>query len=1129
MQLFTKQLIMTVKITVVLLLAVSLHVTARTMAQKVTLKVEKKPLKEVMDAISKQTGYLFFYQVRQLKQSTPVTIDIRNQEMKEVLKRIFAGQPFNYSIANKTIVLTAKGVPEKAIGREQAQPAPVQRYFKIHVTDSTGQPLAGAAVRIKGGNAGGTTDARGDVILSGLEGTETIVISYIGYEPKEVDIDNRETIITVLKAVTNPLDEMQVIAYGSDTKRFSVGSVGTVTAADIARQPVTNPLLALQGQVPGLAVTAMSGVPGATTLVQVRGQNSLGTAAQVKPYDQPLFIIDGVPFAPQNVNISQLNSLATQTFNGGISQPTGISPFSSINPNDIESITILKDATATSVYGSQGANGVILITTKKGKSGKTAFDVNVNSQFNYVARPVSLMNTAQYLQLRRDAFAADGVTPSGDPSDYKGFAPDLTIFDQDKYTDWAKIIAGKSTQNTDLHATVSGGSASNTFLVAAGYTRSNYNYPGDFSDQRYTLHSALHSASTNNRFTLDLVTDFGYHKNSSAGYGGSKGVLLAPNLPDLTDGAGNLIWNYKGYPLNVENFYSSLKQPTYLTNYNFNSSLRLSYKIIQGLSISANVGYSRNSTDERSENPASAQEPTYAVASAAFGKGAMEVLNIEPQINYTRSLGKGVLTALLGGTYKKTTNDMYEVEGYGYSNDNFLGSIIGATETYPSETINLIKYSAGFARLKYTYDQKYIVELSGRRDGSSDFGPGRQFGNFGSVGAGWIFSEERALKKALPVLSYGKLSGSYGTAGKDASKSYSYQALYQNLSSVPAFQGIKPAYPYNLYNPDYSWAEKKSLNLALDIGFFKDRLFLNATYYKNREDNQLVDYPLPIQTGFTGVFGNLSAIVQNKGWEFSATSTNIKGKSFAWTTNFNVTFNRNKLLDFPDLEASSYADKYIIGQPTSIITGYRYKGVNPATGLYEFYDKNGNATSSPKFGTAAQGGDQVPIGDMEVKYMGGIGNTLSYKNFSLYIFGQFSSSDAPNFLSALYNDGYPGGPVNLPEALLGMYWKASGDEATVQRLASSSYSGSFSTLAAFRESDAVLSNDTYFRIKTVSLSYQLPEGFIQKIHVKSGSIYVNAQNLFTITNYKVGDPEQPGTFTAFPLQRIVAIGLNIKF
>lgn len=1125
--------IMRLNLTLILLLGSLLHVSAVTFAQTVTYNKKGATLEEIFNQISLQTGYEVLYSPDLIDPGKKVDVNFRNTDLKAVLNQVVDGKTLKYKIEDKNILISRIRAANPTVAAIESKETPAEVPFKNidvrgTIMNKAGVKLAGATVAIMG--TAKTIIARedGTFYIPNVDEGSILEISYVGYLTKKIKA-KADLGDVILELVESKLDEVQIIAYGSEQKRFSIGAVATVSAAAIARQPVTNPLLALQGQVPGLAVTATNGVPGSTALLQVRGQNTLGTTLQVKPYDQPLFIIDGVPFAPQNVNINQLNNLATaQSFSGGVSQATGLSPFNSINPNDIESITILKDASATSIYGSQGANGVVLITTKRGKSGKTTFDLNLNSQLNYVARPVKLLNTQQYLQLRKEAFAADGLAPSDDPYDI-AYAPDLTIFDQNKYTDWEKIIAGKTTNNTDLHATISGGGASSTFLVATGYTRSNYNYPGSFSDQRFTLHSALHNATTNKRFTLDLVTDFGYDQNKSASYGGTRGVVLAPNLPDLADASGNLIWNYKGYPLDVENFYSSLKQPAYLQSFNFNGSLNLSYIILPGLTVSTNIGYNRISTVERSENPASSQNPSYAEASAAFGNTAAQTINVEPQINYRRSIGKGVLTALLGGTYKKVTSDAYQVEAYGYSNDNLLGTVIGATTTYPFETINLVKYSAAFARLKYVYDEKYIIEISGRRDGSSNFGPGRQFGNFASAGAGWIFSEEQAFKEALPFFTYGKLSGSYGTTGGDASKAYSYQALYQNLSSVPAFQNIRQTYAYNLYNPDFSWATKKSLNLAVDLGFFNNRLFLNATYYRNRESNQLVDNPLPIQSGFTSVFGNLNAVVQNQGWEFTATSTNIKSRSFSWTTNFNLTLNRNKLVDFPGLVSSSYADKYIIGQPVSIIIGYKYKGVNPGTGLYEFYDKNGNATYNPKFGTAATGGDQVPIGNMDIKYMGGLGNNFTYKNFNLYVFCQFSSSNAPNFLSALYSTDFPGALTNQPAAILGQYWKKPGDQATIQRLGSSYTSGSLSTLPAFGQSDGVYSNDTYLRVKTVSLSYTLPDAFLQKVHVKGGSIYVNAQNLFTITNYKVGDPEQPGTFTAFPLQRIVAFGLTFKF
>ena len=1131
---FTKTLLV-MKLTGIILLAGFLQVSAHGTAQTVTFRGKAVPLTQVFSVLEKQTGYVFFYNSRDLEGSLPVTVNLRNAPLENALNAILAGQPLRFIIKGNTILITRSQAP--ALQSADTSRTPPTGIAGI-VIDENGQPLPGASVSLKDTKYKALTNNQGSFTFPTIpQGKYTLIISYIGYTRLEEIIEIEDKIVNlrlVLHPSTSSLDQIQVVGYGVESKRFSVGSISTINAEIIEKQPVTNLLLALEGQVPGLAVTATSGVPGSTVLVQVRGQNTLAnTPEQFTPYDQPLFIVDGVPFSTQNNNINQLGNLAAQSFGGGISQPAGFSPFNGINPNDIESISILRDADATSIYGSQGANGVILITTKKGKPGKTTFDLNLNTQYNSVARPVQLLNTQQYLQLRKEAYAVDSITPGSDPLDYLPYAPDLTIFDQNKYTNWEKIITGNTTNNTDLHASVSGGTVDNTFLVSTGYTRSDYNYPGNFADQRYTLHSALHGTSVGKRFTFGLVTDFAYDQNNSASTGGNQYEVLAPNTPDLRDPAGNLIWNYKGVTF-PQNFYSSLKQPTYLQNFNLNSSLNLSYQIVQGLTIGASLGYSRNTTDENSQNPASAQDPQYANAIAAFAHQAAQTINVEPQVNYDKPIGKGILTALLGGTYKKNTGSSNQTYASGYTNDNFLGSINGAATISSSDASSIYRYSAAFARLKYIYDQKYIIEFSGRRDGSSNFGPGRQFGNFGSVGAGWIFSEEKAFKKALPFFSYGKLSGSYGTTGGDASVAYSYQAMYQSFASsyfVQAFQNIRQDYPYNLYNPDFSWATKKSLNLALDFGFFNNRLLLNATYYRHREGNQLVDYPLPTQTGFTGVYGNLNALVQNKGYEFSATSTNIKSKNFSWTTTFNLTFNRNKLISFPNLALSSYSQQYIIGQPTTIVFGYKYKDVNPTTGLFEFYDKTGKVTYAPNYGTAATGGDYVQIANGEINYMGGFGNNFTYKHFSLYVFCQFSSGNAYNYLYAVYNpNNFPGEAANQPVAILNKYWKQPGDHTALQRLLSSNgINNSYDAIAYFTTSSGAYGNDTYLRVKTAALSYALPDAFLKKLHIQGGSIYVRAQNLFTITNYKVGDPEQPGSFLNFPLQRIIASGLNFKF
>ncbi|MBS1603664.1 MAG: SusC/RagA family TonB-linked outer membrane protein [Bacteroidetes bacterium] len=1131
---FLTKTLLVVRLTTFLLLAFCLHLSARTRAQQINLSEQHVPLDRVFKKITDQTGYLFVYRDEWMKQTHDVSISVRNAGLQQVLDICFKDQPFTYAIIDRMVVLkdtVLRVAPGISVD------APSGDSIRGRVVDSLGAPLVGASVRIKGTTKGTQSDVHGDFRVKHVSAGTVLVVSYTGYIAREFTVGSGvgNYHYVTLQRSQNELDATVIQAYGTTSRRFNVGSISTVDAATIEKQPVTNVMLALQGEVPGLAVTSTSGVPGNTVLLQVRGQNTVMSNAPYgqRPYDQPLIIIDGVPFAPQNKNLSQLGNLGSESSTtGGISVFGGVSPFASINPADIESITILKDADATSIYGTQGSNGVILITTKKGKAGKTTFNLTATTGFNSAARELHVMNTQQYLKYRRDALTQDSVAPSNILYT-GGYAPDLTIFDQNKYTNWPGLIYGKTTNNTDIHASVSGGTYNNTFIFSGGYTRSDFNYPGNFSDQRLTLHSLFHHTSNDNRLTLDFGTDVGYDQNHSAGYAGNKDVLLAPNLPDLKNPDGSLLWVYKGVDLSSYQFYANLLQPANLDNYNINNSLHLSYKIISGLTFGLTAGYNRNTSDETTKLPAVSQTPLYgAYRSAEFAKNNYQTLNIEPQIDYNVTIGKGTLSALAGGTYKKNTNYQQTLQGTGYSNDQLLGSIDGAATVYPYDASSLYKYVAAFARLKYIYNQEFIVSMGGRRDGSSNFGPGRQFGNFGSMGAGWIFTQERPVTKALPFLSYGKLSGSYGTSGSDGIAPYKYQAFWQPVTYVPAVQGVQPSQPLNLYNPDYGWATKKSLNIALDLGLFHDRLLLNTTFYRDREGGQLGGYPLPAQTGFGTVLQNLPAEVQNQGWEFSFTSNNIQGPKFSWKTNFNISFNRNKLLSFPNLAGSSYADIYKIGAPTSIIFGYRYKGIDPTTGLFQYLNAKDQLTSAPAFGLIANGGDQVPIANREVKYMGGFGNTFTYKRVSLYIFFQFSSQTAPNWMYTLYGNGLtPGSPlINMPVAVLGNYWTGPGDtHATLQHLVTSYSSRAYRSASAFSQSSGAYSDDTYVRLKTLSLSYSLPDNLVKSAHIHDLRIYCNAQNLLTFTDYKVADPETFNDFTQFPVQRIVAFGLNCNF
>lgn len=1134
------------KLTAFLVIAACLQVSARVFSQGITLSAKNTPLVKVLKSLERQTGYSFWYKRSLLEESHPVNIELKDATLTDALKRVFQDQPLTFEIIDKIVVLRERPMPPAALA-SPVGPSDAGGMLNIRgcVTDSTMSPLVGASISVKGSVRGVASDVRGDFALKGLTEGTVIVVSYTGFLSQEIVISAHKPGYPfqniALQRSQNELDATVIQGYGTTSKRFNVGSISTVDAATIEKQPVMNVLQALEGQAPGLVVNTTSGAPGSAVLVQVRGQNSLNSSpggTMIKPYNQPLFIVDGVPSAAQNGTISQLASLANNNYAiGGTNLNVGLTAFNSINPADIESITVLRDADATSIYGTQGSNGVVLITTKKGKAGKTIFNLDVNTGFNTAAREVRLMNTQQYLQMRKEAFAADSATPSSNPYAGLSYAPDLIVYDQNRYTNWEKVIYGKTSNNTDVHGSLSGGDFNNTFLLSGGYTRSDYNYPGSFAEQRLTLHSTYHHVSPDNRLTVDLVMDFGYDQNNSSS---AEAVppysLLPPNTPALLDSTGNLIWNYEGVLL--PQIYGYLKRPAGLQVFNQNSSLKLNYKILSVLSFTANLGYSRNTNNEYNASPAAAQDYNPPLRTASFAANNFQTINLEPQLDYSDRIGKGVLTALVGSTYKKNTNASNITNGTGYASDVELGSINGATAVWASDNASLYKYAALFGRLKYVYDQKYILSLTGRRDGSSNFGPGRQFGDFGSVGGGWIFSEEKLIRMAVPAVSFGKLSANYGTSGSDGIAPYQYQSFWHFPQYAGQFQGNAPAIPQNLFNPDYSWALKKSLNLSLDLGVFHDHLMANVTFYHDREGNQLGEYPLPSQTGFNSVVQNLPADIQNQGWEFSFTSHNIDTRRFAWTTTFNIGFNRNKLLSLPGLASSPYRFLYMIGKSTSIEMGYKYAGVDPGTGLFQFDDQQGNKTFNPIYDLPSNGGAVVPIADDELKYTGGFGNTFTYTRFSLYVFFQFSSQTAQNYLYTIYLGNYPGTTEeNQPAALAGKFWQKPGDVASLQRLyintvtLSPAFALSNPQIAAenFVQSSGVYSDDTWLRLKTVALSYLLPDRWLKREHVHDFKIYVNAQNLLTFTDWKVGDPEMFSNFTGLPVQRTIAFGLNCNF
>ena len=1134
------QLLSSIRMTAVIFIFTIL-VSARSAGQSITYSGKNIPLEKIFRTITKQTGYVFFYRVPELAEAKPVTVDWKHTPLIEVLQTIFKGQAYSFHIEGNTVVVTrtisaVHTVTDTAI---HALPG-VGKNITGHVQDSAGQPLSGASVTIKGTGKGIEADNKGNFVLKNVSDYTVIIVSYTGFQPKQLLVGNGQFLSVVLSPNTSALNDVQVIAYGTQIQRFNVGSVATVSSKEIQQQPVTNVLQALEGRVPGLSIQSTSGAPGGSVMVQIRGQNTLSPSnyMQVRPFDQPLFVIDGVPFAPQNQNINQNQSLGTKINVAQGNPYSGMSPFNSINPADIESISVLKDADATSIYGTQGANGVILITTKKGRAGKSKLNLNVNSGSSFATSPVTMMNTQQYRRMRKQAFVNDGL-PMSDNANDPGYAPDITLFDSTKYTDWYKYFEGGTANTTNATLNLSGGSQYDQFYLSAGYTHSGYNFPGGFADNRISLHSNFKHQSKDLRFSVEFGSDYAYDRNNASGRPSLlTAFTLAPNYPDLLDKNGNPIWSYNGFGLGsygdyfngTSNPLAYLKQTENLNSYNLTTHLNLSYKIVEGLSVAAMIGFNKFDVEEHGASPGVSLDPAHGqLPSASFHTNHFQTLDIAPQLNYERRISKGELKVLAGAEYKKNSNASTNTTGYGYSNDALLGTISAASSVSAYDAYSIYKYIGFFARIGYIWDKRYILNFSGRRDGSSNFGPGNKYGNFGSAGIGWILSEESFCKQNMPVLSFAKLSASYGSSGGDGIAAYQYQPNWAT-NYYGVYQNIRAYYPLNLFNPDYSWSLSKKLNTSLDLGFFNDRILLNLTFYKNRIGKQLVSYVLPGQTGFGGVLENSPATIENQGWEAMLTTRNVQKQDFSWSTSFNISTNRNKLVSFPGLEFSDYLFNYKIGRSVNEQYFFNSGGVDPATGLFRFIDANGHYTQTPQYRkSTAETRDQYVREDPTPAFTAGLTNTITYKAFNLSLFFQGAKQRGLTYLNSVYTNFVPGAfGINVP-VQLNSAWQQPGDNAPMQKYSTGYYNmDAYDASSNFQASNGVWGDASYIRLKTIAVSYNFPAAFTKRLGLQSGNMYINAQNLLTITGYEVGDPELQ-TLYGFPLQRTIVAGINVTF
>jgi len=1102
---YIKKFLLIMKITAIFLFAALMQVSAAGLAQRLTLVKKDATLKQIFDAVNKQTNYNFVWSADQLNINQPVNADFKDTPLLEVLDKCLSNTGMTYTIEDKTVVIKKK--EENLSDKAKAFFAQVTVTGKV--VDETGQPLLGATVKIKDTQQSTATDQSGSFTIAVPDSKTVLVFSFIGFESIELragDIPNGS--VVTLKATATNLKEVSVnFGYYRTSKELSTGSSSRVTAADIEKQPVSDPIMALEGRVSGLSISQASGMPGAAYNIQLRGQNSIASG------NNPLYIVDGVPFTANSLSSPYVSNVTNALGKPGApgtstylsSQGLGLSPFNSLNPADIENIEVLKDADATAIYGSRGANGVILITTKKGKAGQTKVDVNAYSGEGKVARMMPMMNTQQYLAMRHEAFKNDGAIPQSSDYDING------TWDTTRYTNLEKYFIGGTAHFTNAQASISGGNTNTQFLIGGGYSKQTTVFPGDFSDQKASAHVNITHNSNNQKFHAIFSAQYVYDDNVLPTVDFTQFTTLAPDAPALYNPDGSLNWQNNTWqnPLSYVLYQSASTKSN-----NLIGNLNLSYQILPGLNLQSNFGYTHMQVNQTNQSQAGfvSGPPVATNRRNNFAENNINTWIIEPQLNYVKTIGKSKFDLLLGATVQQNVQNSNGIYAANFPTDAQISNP-AAAGIFAITGNNYVqyRYNALYARINYNLKDEFLINATGRRDGSSRFGPGKQFGNFGAVGAAWIFTKEKFIENNLSFLSFGKLRGSYGVTGNDQIQDYQYLSSY---SSGGTYQNIAGLSPTRIANPYFAWERVNKLEGGLELGFLKDRINLGVDYYRNRTGNQLVGYPLPSIDGFTTVQYNLPAIVQNTGLEIDLSSTNIQSKDFRWTSSFNISIPRNKLVSYPGLAGSAYSQTYAIGQPLYVQYLLHATGVNPQTGVYTFEDHNqdGKVDLNDRYFNTA----------IEKKYLGGFQNTFSYKQWSLDVFFQFVKQTGRNFL---YSFNPPGVMTNLPTYLLD-HWTKPGDQSIYPMVTQNFASNASAQWNNGVRSDAFILDASFIRLKNVSLSYTLPTGWQKSAHLSNARIYIQSQNLLTITSYKGLDPETQGL--SLPPLRMIVAGFQVS-
>ncbi|WP_256005684.1 SusC/RagA family TonB-linked outer membrane protein [Pedobacter deserti] len=1083
-----------------------MQVSAASFGQRLTLIGNNVKLERIFNEIQKQTGYGVLVSTSKVDTEKGVKVNFRNTALTDVMDQLTKGSDLAYTIEDKVIVIKEKtpSILDRVIARFQAIDV------RGKVVDTLGNGLPGATVSVKNGKGSTSTDAGGNFQLRNVDEGAVLVVSYLGYMTKEVAV-SKEFNYVQLQQSASKLDEVVVNAgYYKINEKLKTGNVITISSKDIENQPSNNPILALQGRVPGLDIIQSNGLANSGVQLRIQGQTSIANGSD------PLIVVDGIPYPSQT--LGKIYAVGAFDGLGGI----GNSPMAFINPANIAQIDILKDADATSIYGSRAANGAILITTKKGRAGKLSFITEVKRGVGVLPNSVkpTLLNTEEYLEMREEAMKNDNLSIR--PTDY-----DLNgAWDKNRYTDWQEVLLGKNSSFTDLNTSLTAGTELFNYLVNLGYHRETTVFPGDFSNQKGSGRINLGGKTSNNKFNYNFSMSYLGDKNGIPNLSlVERALTLAPNAPALYQEDGSLNWQKLPNGTSTwENPLAILKRIYETKTVNLLGNAALNYKISPTLALSSTFGYNSFRIDEFVGSPSSSFRPERnELNSSSFSDSEIKTWIAEPQFNFDRRFGSSNISALIGVTFSVTNSSRTAISGSGYSTESLMRNISAAsTISVGQSMMSQYRYTALYGRLNYNLKDTYLVNLTARRDGSSRFGSKNQFNNFGSVGVAWLFSNEPDFN-TQGFFSFGKLRMSYGTIGNDQIGDYRYENLYVvGFDSVP-YQGTQGLYTYGPPNASLEWVATTKLNFGLEVGILSNRLMLETNYYINRSSNQLLDIPISDVSGFENVTGNLNASVKNFGWEIVLNSRLLQFNGFKWTSGINLTLPRNKLVSFPNLEQTSYYAKYRIGESVNISRLFSFAGVSSQTGFYQFLDSQGAITNDPQFGV-----DDFVIVDRNPKFFAGITNSINYKGFDLSFIFQASRRNIDyNRFGRRPGTFVSFGTGNQGREVLNR-WQNAGDYAKIERFTNQISDTHFDARSS---SDGVVVDATFLKLRNVALSYQLPTKFLSKVNIEALSVFFQGQNLLTVTNFPAGDPETgaSGGVAGLPQLRLLTFGSKITF